>query len=52
MIIQQMRSKEQHRHQIFKHAQKKGESNKYATLTLKGTILDKGGIILPSWIEE
>jgi hypothetical protein len=46
-----MRSKEQHRHWIFKQAQKIGESNKYATLILKATILDKGDIILPSWIE-
>jgi hypothetical protein len=28
-----------------------GESSKYATLTMKATILDKGDIILPSWIE-
>jgi hypothetical protein len=28
-----------------------GESIKYATLALKVTILDKGDIILPSWIE-
>jgi hypothetical protein len=28
-----------------------GESSKYATLTMKGTILDKGDIILPRWIE-
>jgi hypothetical protein len=30
---------------------KTGESNKYATLTLKVTILDKGDITLPRWIE-
>jgi hypothetical protein len=30
---------------------KLGESNKYATLTVKVTILDKGDITLPSWIE-
>jgi hypothetical protein len=30
---------------------KKGESSEYATLTMKATILDKGDIILPSWIE-
>jgi hypothetical protein len=51
MIKQQMRSKEQHRHWIFNQAKKIGESNKHATLTLKATILDKGDIILPSWIE-
>jgi hypothetical protein len=28
-----------------------GESSKYATLIMKATILDKGDIILPSWIE-
>jgi hypothetical protein len=28
-----------------------GESDKYATLTLKATILDNGDIILPRWIE-
>jgi hypothetical protein len=28
-----------------------GESSKYATLTMKATNLDKGDIILPSWIE-
>jgi hypothetical protein len=27
------------------------ESNKYATLVMKATILDKGDIIIPSWIE-
>jgi hypothetical protein len=30
---------------------KMGESSEYATLTMKATILDKGDIILPSWIE-
>jgi hypothetical protein len=30
---------------------KLGESSKYATLTVKVTILDKGDIILPGWIE-
>jgi hypothetical protein len=30
---------------------KPGESSKYATLTMKATIFDKGDIILPSWIE-
>jgi hypothetical protein len=35
----------------FQTSSKIGESNKYATLTLKATILDKGDIILPSWIE-
>jgi hypothetical protein len=35
----------------FQSSSKIGESNKYATLTLKATILDKGDIILPSWIE-
>jgi hypothetical protein len=30
---------------------KMGESSKYATLIMKATILDKGDIILPSWIE-
>jgi hypothetical protein len=30
---------------------KTGESSKYATLTLKDTILDKGDITLPRWIE-
>jgi hypothetical protein len=28
-----------------------GESSKYATLTMKATILDKSDIILPSWID-
>jgi hypothetical protein len=28
-----------------------GESSKYATLTMKATILDKGGITLPRWID-
>jgi hypothetical protein len=28
-----------------------GESSRYATLTLKVTILDKGDITLPRWIE-
>jgi hypothetical protein len=28
-----------------------GESSKYAILTMKATIFDKGDIILPSWIE-
>jgi hypothetical protein len=27
------------------------ESSKYATLTIKATILDKGDITLPNWIE-
>jgi hypothetical protein len=30
---------------------KMGESNKYATLTMKATILDKGDITLPRWID-
>jgi hypothetical protein len=30
---------------------KTGESRKYATLTMKATILDKGDITLPRWIE-
>ena len=30
---------------------KTGESIKYATLTLKVTILDKGDVTLPRWIE-
>jgi hypothetical protein len=30
---------------------KTGESGKYATLIVKVTILHKGDIILPSWIE-
>ena len=28
-----------------------GESSKYATLTMKATILDKGDITLPRWID-
>jgi hypothetical protein len=28
-----------------------GESNKHATLAIKATILDKGDIILTSWID-
>jgi hypothetical protein len=28
------------------------ESSKYATLAMKATILDKGDIILTSWIDE
>jgi hypothetical protein len=28
-----------------------GESSKYATLTIKATILDKSDITLPNWIE-
>jgi hypothetical protein len=35
----------------YQMSSKIGESNEYATLTLKATILDKGDIILPSWIE-
>jgi hypothetical protein len=30
---------------------KMGESSEYVTLTMKATILDKGDIILPSWIK-
>jgi hypothetical protein len=30
---------------------KTGESSKYATLTMKATILDKGDITLPRWID-
>jgi hypothetical protein len=30
---------------------KTGESGKYATLTMKATILDKGDITLPRWID-
>jgi hypothetical protein len=35
----------------FQTSSQIGESNKYATLILKATILDEGDIILPSWIE-
>jgi hypothetical protein len=28
-----------------------GESGKYATLTIKATILNKNDIILPNWID-
>jgi hypothetical protein len=28
-----------------------GESSKYATLTIKATILNKGDITLPNWID-
>jgi hypothetical protein len=33
------------------HKLKIGESSKYATLTIKATILDESDITLPNWIE-
>jgi hypothetical protein len=35
----------------YKTGLKIGESSKYATLTIKATILEKSDIALPSWIE-
>jgi hypothetical protein len=34
----------------YQISSKIGESNKYATLAVKATILDKSDIILPRWI--
>jgi hypothetical protein len=35
----------------YQISSKIGESNKYATLAMKATILDKSDIILTSWID-
>jgi hypothetical protein len=46
-----MRSKEQHSIRSLNKL-KMGESSKYATLTMKATIFDKGDITLPRWIDK